>query len=169
MRRLVFLSVLLLLLPTLALATVSLLTMAQEPDNQADNRADNQADTQSDTPKTFETWSFEDLSDARAESQQAYLSFLERSSMRMGLYHLPQGGSDGQNPHDQDESYYVVAGKSRFTCDGETVDVSPGDVLFVAAGLDHRFHDIGEDLELIVFFSAAKPMTADGDDGSEDD
>ena len=59
--------------------------------------------------------------------------------------------------------------KSRFTCDGETVDVSPGDVLFVAAGLDHRFHDIEDDLDLLVFFSAAKPMTATDDDESEDD
>lgn len=165
MRRLVSLTVLLLFLPTLALATValatvSLLTMAQESDTQRDT----QHDMQPDTPKTFETWSFEDLSDARAESKQAYLSFLERSSMRMGLYHLPQGGRDGQSPHTQDESYYVVAGKSRFTCDGETVDVEPGDVLFVAAGLEHRFHDIEEDLDLIVFFSAAKPMTAERDD-----
>jgi len=152
MRRLVPLTILVLSLPLLALPTPATLTMAQEPD------------TEPAAPKTFETWSLEDLSDARAKSKRAYLSFLERSSMRMGLYHLPKGGRDGQSPHAEDEAYYVAAGKSRFTCDGETVDVSPGDVLFVAAGLSHRFHDIEEDLDLIVFFSAAKPMTAEKDD-----
>jgi len=150
-------TVLLLAIHTLALATVALLTatfpiMAQEPDPQPA------------TPKTYQTWSFEDLSQARAQSKRSYLPFLERTSMRMGVYHLPQGGRDGQSPHDQDEAYYVVSGKSRFTCDGETDDVSPGDVLFVAAGLQHHFHDIEEDLELLVFFSAAKPKTAKQDD-----
>jgi quercetin dioxygenase-like cupin family protein len=33
--------------------------------------------------------------------------------------------------------------------------VSPGSVLFVRAGIDHRFHSITEDLEILVFFSSA--------------
>ena len=121
-------------------------------------------------PRTFETWSMGKLEERRARQGKSYLSFLERSSMRCGLYHLAAGGRDHQSPHVQDEVYYVIAGKSRFTCDGETVDARAGDLLFVAATLEHRFHDIEEDLELLVFFSSGKPMTsADGNDIEDED
>ena len=38
----------------------------------------------------------------------------------------------------------------------DTGEVKPGTVLFVAAGAAHRFHDIQEDLNILVFFSKAR-------------
>jgi mannose-6-phosphate isomerase-like protein (cupin superfamily) len=60
---------------------------------------------------------------------------------------------DTQSPHAEDEVYYVVRGRGRFTADGDEMDVEAGAVLFVAAGVEHRFHSIGEDLEILVFFA----------------
>jgi mannose-6-phosphate isomerase-like protein (cupin superfamily) len=37
--------------------------------------------------------------------------------------------------------------------------VAPGDCIFVAAGADHRFEDISDDLELLVVF--APPYSGD--------
>jgi quercetin dioxygenase-like cupin family protein len=94
------------------------------------------------------------------QSGQSYLEFLSVPSLRTGLYALPAGGVDPQRPHAEDEIYYVIDGRATVTVAGEERPVAPGDVIYVAAGVDHRFHTIAEDLTLLVFFSAAPTATA---------
>lgn len=84
---------------------------------------------------------------------KAYLEFLRSDSLSVGLYVLHIGDIDRQHPHDEDEIYVVMSGRSRFTAGDDTRDVSPGDTIFVAAGVPHRFHDITADLQLIVVFA----------------
>lgn len=98
-----------------------------------------------------------DLQVERAATGRPYLPFLSVPTMRAGLYELAAGSEDGQQPHERDELYYVVEGNGRFTAAGETTDVGPGSVLFVAADVEHRFHDISSDLSIVVFFSEADP------------
>ena len=38
----------------------------------------------------------------------------------------------------------------------DDLDVKPGSVIFVAAGQDHKFHSITEDLRLLVVFAPAR-------------
>ncbi len=92
--------------------------------------------------------------------KKTWHAFLERPSMTCGIYRLAAGARDRQEPHDRDEVYYVVEGKGRFSAAGETRAVAPGDVLFVEREAEHRFHDITEELVLLVFFSSAKPVQA---------
>ena len=61
-------------------------------------------------------------------------------------------GRDAQTPHARDEVYVVVAGSGKFFCDGETRDFAPGELLFVAAGMDHRFLDFSDDFAAWVLF-----------------
>ncbi len=91
------------------------------------------------------------------ESGRAYLPFLTVPTLRTGLYALAAGAVDRQQPHDKDEVYYVVQGRSAMTIDEDEYTIKAGDVIFVAANAEHRFHDIEEDLQLIVFFSEADP------------
>lgn len=95
------------------------------------------------------------LKRALNESGRSYLPFLDEPTMSTGLYGLAAGAVDEQQPHELDEAYVVMEGKARFTAAGETRAVGPGDILFVRAKAEHRFHDIEEDLILIVFFSKA--------------
>ncbi len=95
------------------------------------------------------------------ESGRAYLPFLSEPTLRTGLYALPADGVDRQQPHDKDEVYYVIEGRAGITIDGETDPVEPGSLIFVAAKAEHRFHDIEEDLQLLVFFSEAEPDAAE--------
>ena len=69
-----------------------------------------------------------------------------------GLYMLKAGVEDRQRPHDTDEVYYVVSGKSKFMAGGKEVEAKAGSILFVKAEVEHRFFDIEEDLVLVVFF-----------------
>jgi mannose-6-phosphate isomerase-like protein (cupin superfamily) len=62
-------------------------------------------------------------------------------------------GSDRQTPHRQDEVYIVQQGQGRFECAGETQTFGTGDVLFAAAGTEHRFLDFSDDFRVwVVFF-----------------
>lgn len=97
-----------------------------------------------------------DLLHDRAEAGRAYHEFLRVPSMSMGLYHLPAGGSDPQQPHREDEVYYVVNGQATIRVGTEDRPVGPGAVIFVAAGVPHRFHTITADLDILVFFAPAE-------------
>jgi mannose-6-phosphate isomerase-like protein (cupin superfamily) len=89
-----------------------------------------------------------------------YLEFLRTASLSTGLYVLPAGAVDAQAPHTEDEVYIVMAGGSLFSAGSETREVRAGDVLFVAAGVPHRFHDISEDLRAIVVFAPPEGSVA---------
>ena len=105
----------------------------------------------------LEQFAMADLVDSLKASGRPYLPFLNRPTLRCGIYRLEAGATDGQSPHQLDEVYYVLNGKCRFRVEDQEVAVHPGDVLFVAAGATHQFYDIEEDLELLVFFSAKAP------------
>ena len=97
-----------------------------------------------------------DLITQQAADKNPYLEFLKHPSLSVGLYVLPAGGTDGQQPHTEDEVYYVVNGRGRFSHAGEDRAVQAGSILFVAAGVEHRFHSITEALHIIVFFAPAE-------------
>ena len=83
----------------------------------------------------------------------AYVQFLNAGSLSVGLYRLPAGGDDPQQPHAEDEVYYVVAGRAMLRAGDEDRPVAPGSIVFVGRGVEHRFHAIAEDLTLLVFFA----------------
>ena len=78
--------------------------------------------------------------------------------MSLGTYSIPAGAADPQQPHKEDEVYFVKAGRARFTAAGETVDVAAGHVLFVPGHEEHRFIDVTEDLTVLVFFAPAESV-----------
>jgi quercetin dioxygenase-like cupin family protein len=50
----------------------------------------------------------------------------------------------------------VIRGRARFEAGAEDREVSGGSVIFVAAEVGHRFYDITEELEILVFFAPAE-------------
>ena len=88
--------------------------------------------------------------------RQSYLEFLRTTDLSAGIYRLAAGSADPQSPHSEDEIYFVTRGRARFSSGSRDVVVSPGDILFVPAHEVHLFHDITEDLELLVFFAPAE-------------
>jgi len=99
----------------------------------------------------------DDLNRQRASKGKLYLEFLRVPAMSAGVYVLPKGGTDPQKPHREDELYYVVRGRARMQRIGsEHSDVRAGSVIFVEAAVEHRFYDIQEELEVLVFFAPAE-------------
>lgn len=91
-----------------------------------------------------------------ASSDQRYLEFLRAPSMSLGIYTLPAGSEDLQSPHNQDEVYYVIAGKAVLSVEDEQQLAVPGALLFVPAHAEHKFIEIEEELSLLVFFAPAE-------------
>ena len=91
-----------------------------------------------------------------SRSARAYDEFFRSSDLSVGVYRLEAGAVDQQNPHAEDEVYYVVQGRAKFTGGGQTIDVVPQLCLFVPAHEPHKFHDIIEPLEVLVFFGPAE-------------
>jgi mannose-6-phosphate isomerase-like protein (cupin superfamily) len=98
-------------------------------------------------------FNIDELSAQNATNDLPYLEFMRVESMSAYIYELPAGATDEQTPHDQDEIYYVVKGKSDFTVDGGTVAIKPGDILYVKKFAQHLFSNITEDLSLLVVFA----------------
>lgn len=96
------------------------------------------------------------LSTERRDAGRPYLEFLRVPALSMGLYVLAAGAADLQQPHAEDEVYYVVEGRGRIQVASEDRMVEPGIVVFVPAGVPHHFHDITEGLTLLVFFAPAE-------------
>ena len=106
-----------------------------------------------DAERTHAGFTWAHLLAAHRDAGRPYLEFLRARSLSAGLYVLGAGAVDVQTPHGEDEVYLVIAGGSLFTAGEETREVRAGDVLFVAAGVPHRFHDISEELRIIVLFA----------------
>lgn len=104
------------------------------------------------SPRAFAS-DLEALQDWQAETGRPYLEFLRVPSLSAGLYVLTPGGADGQQPHAEDEIYLVVGGSAEFELNGQRQHVAPGVVLFVPAGVPHRFVDIRSEVRAFVVFA----------------
>lgn len=81
---------------------------------------------------------------------ERFAAVYERGSLSVEIY-APRGG-DPQQPHTRDEIYVVVQGRGEFFDGARRVPFGPGDFLFVAAGVEHRFENFTDDLVTWVIF-----------------
>ena len=61
-------------------------------------------------------------------------------------------GADSQQPHAQDELYFVHSGTGEMVINGQRFAAAAGDAFFVAAGVEHRFENFSEDFVTWVVF-----------------
>jgi quercetin dioxygenase-like cupin family protein len=103
-----------------------------------------------------EIFELEALRWAKEGMDRLYYEFLRKESLSVGLYVLPAGATDPQTPHTEDEVYYVVSGRARFRAGPDDQEVQAGSIIYVAANVQHRFHDVTEQLTILVFFAPAE-------------
>ena len=81
---------------------------------------------------------------------ERFVELARHGTLSIELY-APRG-NDPQQPHRQDEVYVVVSGSGRFRNGDREDRFGPGDVLFVPAGVTHRFEGFSDDLMVWVIF-----------------
>jgi mannose-6-phosphate isomerase-like protein (cupin superfamily) len=61
-------------------------------------------------------------------------------------------GEDLQQPHAQDELYFIQCGKGELVLNGQRFEAAAGDAFYVAAGAQHRFENFSHDFVTWVVF-----------------
>jgi len=89
-----------------------------------------------------------------AASGQSSVSLFQHGDANLLLF-VPKD-QDTQVKHERDELYVIQSGQGIFKRGNETVRFEPGDVLFVAAGTEHRFASFSGDFRAWVLFFGAQ-------------
>ena len=90
------------------------------------------------------------LSRLPGPSGERFVELFGHGTLSVELY-APRG-KDPQTPHTRDEVYVVVSGQGQFRNGTERHPFGQGDVLFVPAGVEHRFEEFTDDFTAWVFF-----------------
>lgn len=85
-----------------------------------------------------------------AAVEEPFKTLFRHGSLEVEMY-KPEG-VDHQQPHTRDEIYVVAAGSGTFVIDGNSQECVVGEVLFAAAGVEHRFIDFTADFATWVLF-----------------
>lgn len=90
------------------------------------------------------------LTSLHALKDKTFVELFKHGSLSIEIYQ-PKG-TDLQKPHTRDEVYVVVSGRGYFV-NGQTRQAfEPGELLFVPAGVAHRFEEFSEDFSTWVIF-----------------
>jgi mannose-6-phosphate isomerase-like protein (cupin superfamily) len=85
-----------------------------------------------------------------APGGKRFATVFERGTLLVEIY-APRG-ADPQQPHTRDEAYFVAVGSGEYVCGDTRQPFGPTDILFAAAGVEHRFENFTEDLVVWVLF-----------------
>ena len=86
----------------------------------------------------------------KGESNQKFTVMMNHGSMQVE-YFAPED-VDTQTPHKQDELYFIASGNAIFNRNSERIHCKTGDVLFVPAGMQHKFENFSDDFATWVVF-----------------
>ena len=73
-----------------------------------------------------------------------FVTMMSGGTMNVEVY-APKD-EDLQEPHTQDELYFIHSGRGELVINGQRFDCAAGDAFFVAAGVQHRFENFSNDL-----------------------
>lgn len=96
------------------------------------------------------TFPVQDALAALAQASGEFTTLFRHGTLEVEIYRPV--GTDKQKPHRRDELYVVISGTGVFLHGPARTPFRAGDVLFVEAGIEHRFVDFTADFATWVFF-----------------
>ena len=79
-----------------------------------------------------------------------FISMMAGGTMSVEVF--APNGADLQQPHAQDELYFIHSGTGRIVVNGQHFEAAAGDAFFVAAGVAHQFENFSNDFVTWVVF-----------------
>ena len=104
----------------------------------------------------METFDFNKVLD-QIEGNSAEL--IRADAVSVEVMKFEEGEKDQQHAHGEDEVYYINSGTAKLSVEGESTEVSEGDVIHLEPGTEHRFHDFKDELVTTVLYAPAKGST----------
>jgi mannose-6-phosphate isomerase-like protein (cupin superfamily) len=90
------------------------------------------------------------LEQLAAAHGKEFVRLLRHGTLEIEIY--KPGGVDRQQPHSRDELYVVISGSGYFVKGDARHPFEAGEVLFVPAGMAHRFEEFTGDFATWVIF-----------------
>ena len=84
-----------------------------------------------------------------------FRTFINKDSLAAGILFLKPGEEDTQEPHENDEVYFVISGNGYLKIKNKNYKVSKEKLFFVAKGVPHYFHSNTKDLKVLYFFGGS--------------
>ena len=88
----------------------------------------------------------------KKSSSSYFYTFINRESLAAGILYLEPGQEDTQEPHENDEIYYVITGDGFLNINNKDYEVSKDKVFFVGKNIPHHFHGNKKILKVLYFF-----------------
>ena len=85
-------------------------------------------------------------------SRSYFSTFINKTSLAVGVLILQPGEDDLQTPHDSDEVYYVISGNGFLKIKDNDYTVSKNKLFFVEKNVEHFFHSNTNELKVLYFF-----------------
>ena len=96
----------------------------------------------------------EDVSDNEESIEK-----LRTDAVSLEIMTFEEGDEDPMHAHAEDEIYHVDSGNAQLNIEGDTYDVSEGDVIHLEPGTDHQFLNFEDELVMTVLYAPAKGST----------
>ena len=88
-------------------------------------------------------------------SSSYFSTFIDKETLAAGVLLLRPGEEDTQEPHENDEIYFVISGNGFLKIGDKDYEVSKNKLFFVAKDVEHFFHGNTEDLKVLYFFGGS--------------
>ena len=110
------------------------------------------------TSTAFERAATIDTTVAYMGSLMTFLAKASETDGRFALmeYYTKPGNEPPPHIHAREhEMYFVLEGSMRFYCDHKTMDIQPGDVVFLPQGKAHAFNCLSSQVRTLIFVAAS--------------
>ena len=92
------------------------------------------------------------IKEIKNKDEEYFHTFINKQSLAAGILFLKPGEEDTQEPHDDDEIYYIISGDGYLKINNKDYQVSEGKVFFVAKNVKHYFFGNSKNLTVLYFF-----------------
>ena len=100
-------------------------------------------------------FNLKDTLDKIKKDNSYFHTFINKDSLAAGILFLKPGEEDTQEPHENDEVYFVISGNGYLKIKNKNYKVSKDKLFFVGKGVSLYFHSNTKDLKVLYFFGGS--------------
>ena len=100
-------------------------------------------------------FNLKDNLDKIKKSDSYFHTFINRDSLAAGILMLKPGEEDTQEPHENDEVYFIISGNGFLKIKNNDYEISKDKLFFVGKDVPHYFHSNTKELKVLYFFGGS--------------
>ena len=100
-------------------------------------------------------FNLKDTLDKIKKSDSYFHTFINRDSLAAGILMLKPGEEDTQEPHENDEIYFIISGNGFLKIKNNDYEISKDKLFFIGKDVPHYFHSNTKELKVLYFFGGS--------------